>query len=367
MISERFTHQARMAGRVVLLGLLACALASPAEAAGRRGSAGSRSTTPKSAPATTTQSAPAGASGVNDSSARPSGSAAGTDTAATDDGMTLKAGQDGTVFKSLTVEGEDRIHVEFDRPALRLELDPEKAPGLEWGSASDVLNRTVPDLGAPLTALSARQPSPYVARPWLSRFASGAVARFRPEVKGVERWRLVIANARGEAVATYQGRGEPPREIAWDGRSQGGAPVVPGLTYSYVLEAYDRAGNKRNFVGQGFQVAAYRLETSDGPRMVFAARELGAEADPTRAPAAKESTAPILLEAATWINRQPRIGQPVRVTATARSFESANALGSSVARQLAPYLIGDPTRIETVADVQPDAPEGGTVAIALGR
>jgi len=288
--------------------------------------------------------------------------------AASDSGMTLRAGQDGTVFKSLTVEGEDRIHFEFERPPLTLELDPGKAPGLDLGGARDVLDRTLPDLTGPLCALSARQPSPYVAHPWLAHFATGAVARFRPEVKGVERWRLTVANSKGETVALYQGKGEPPREIAWDGRSTSGAPVVPGLTYSYVLEAHDRAGNKRNFVGEGFKVSAYRLQTPDGPMMVFSARELGAESDPGRAASAVGPvTPPILLEAATWINQQPRTAQPVRVTATARSFEQANALAANVARQMAPHLMGDPARIQAIAEVQPDAPDGGTVRIATGK
>ncbi len=67
-----------------------------------------------------------------------------------------------------------------------------------------------------------------------------------------------------------------------------------------------------------------------------------------------------------WAAGGPR-PQPVRVTVTSRSFEHANALGSSVARQLAAYVIGDPARLQTVADVQPDAPEGGTVRIAVGK
>ncbi len=287
---------------------------------------------------------------------------------AEDSTLTLRGGQEGTVFKSLTVEGEDRIHFDFDRPELKVELDPTSAPGLDWGSARDVLDRTVPDLGAPLVALSAHEPSPYVAHPWLSHFASGVVARFRPDVQGVESWKLTIVNARGETVATYSGRGEPPREIAWDGRSQGGAPVVPGLTYSYVLEAHDKAGNKRNFVGQGFRVSAYRLEGPEGPLMVLSARELPVLA-PGRSLAAASAgaTPPILLEAATWLNQRPKAGQPVRVTATARSSEEAQALADNVTRWMAPHLIGDPARIQAVAEVQPDTPEGGTVQIASAR
>jgi len=47
-----------------------------------------------------------------------------------------------------------------------------------------------------------------------------------------------------------------------------------------------------------------------------------------------------------------------------RCFDEANALAGAVAKQMAPYLIGDPARVQTTAEVRADAPEGGTVVIA---
>src|SRR4029450_4590838 len=103
----------------------------------------------------------------------------------------------------------------------------------------------------------------------LSRFATGAVARFKPEGEGVERGKLSVANARVELVTSFEGRGPPPRESAGGRCSSSGAPVMPGVTYSYVFEAVDRAGNKRHFVGQGFQVSAYRIDAPTGATVVF--------------------------------------------------------------------------------------------------
>jgi hypothetical protein len=280
-----------------------------------------------------------------------------------DSAYTLKGGQEGTVFKSLTVEGEDRIRFDIERPPVHMDLDPDSAPGLDWGSAQDVLDRTVPDLSASLLTTSAHDPCPWIAHPWLTNFASGAVARFRPDLKGVESWKLTIVNARGEAVASYQGHGEPPREIAWDGRSAGGAPVVPGLTYSYVLEAHDKAGNKRNFVGEGFTVNAYRLDTPNGPTLAFSGRQLPSQ-DPRRAASADASAMPLLVEAVSWLNQAPNPARPIRVTATARTMDQAQSLASRVASQIAPHLIGDPSRLQATAEVRPDAPEGGNVVIA---
>ena len=282
-----------------------------------------------------------------------------------DSSLTLRGGEEGTVFRTLTVEGEDRIHFDVQRPELRVELDPEKAPGLDWGSARDVLDRTTPDLAAPFLAASTRDRSPYVAHPWLSHFASGAVARFRPDVKGVERWKLSVANARGESVVSFEGRGDPPAEIAWNGLSTSGAPVLPGLTYSYVFEAHDRAGNKRNFVGEGFGVSAWRLETPSGPALAFSGSEL--RAGSASGLGASDAAPPVVIEAATWLNQSARPAQPLRVEATARSADEANLLASNVARWLGPLLIGGAARLQVATDVRADAPELGAVRISAAR
>ena len=283
----------------------------------------------------------------------------------TDSTMTLHGGEEGTVFHSLTIEGEDRIHMDVQRPDLTLEMDPSKAPGLDWGSARDVLDRTTPDLDAPLLTASAQYRSPYLAHPWLSHFASGTVARFHPEVQGVEHWKLSVANAHGEVVTTFQGKGEPPHEITWNGLAADGSPVLPGLTYSYVFEAHDRAGNKRNFVGEGFSVSAWRLETPAGPVLAFSGSELRGQSRSMDArPVAAEATPPVVIEAATWLNQSVRSRQPLRIDITARSADQAAQLGSSVARWLGPLLIGGPERVHLATDVRADAPELGAVRIS---
>ena len=285
--------------------------------------------------------------------------------------MTLQGGKERTDFRTLTVEGEDRVHVDVERPPLVLDLDPDKVPGLESGTAADVLNRVSPDLTTAYLATSANQPTPYVAHPWLSQFATGAVARFEPNVKNVERWKLMVADSKGQIVKTYEGKGDPPKEVQWDGRSQNGTPVTPGLTYSYIFEAYDKAGNKRNFVGQGFRVTAYRLDAPSGPVLVFSGQNLLASQKSGTsfgmgAGLGSRQTPSIILEAASWLNQSERVAQPILVTATARSYEQAAFLSKVVGNSLSQYVLGDPARIQTVGEVVPDAPDGGMVRIALG-
>ena len=287
----------------------------------------------------------------------PANSAAGADSSRD---MVLKGGDEGTVFRTLTVQGEDRIHIEVERPELRLDVDPAKAPGLDRGTVSDVLDRTTPDFESPLLASTARDPSPWVAHPWLAHFPSGAVARFRPTVTHVERWKLLVVNARAESVAVFQGEGDPPREIAWDGRSTGGRPVLPGSSYSYLFEARDKAGNKRHFVGESFRVDSFRYDTPQGPTLVFAGTELErAGASPWGA----DEVPPIVMQLVTELNQEPS-ERTVRIEVTARSADEANTLGRRLMRWMSPHLLGDPARLESVGFVASDAPAGAAVKVS---
>jgi len=283
-----------------------------------------------------------------------------TRTATSDDStLTLKGGEEGTVFRTLTVQGEDRIHIEVERPTLKLDVDPEKAPGLDRGSVRDVLDRTSPDLETPLLAGTARDAAPWLAHPWLAHFPEGAVARFAPAVTNVARWRLVVVDARADSVAVFQGNGDPPREIAWDGRATDGTPVRPGASYSYLFEARDKAGNKRNFVGEGFRVTAFRFDTPQGPMLVFSGQEL----ERTGGPAwGADEAPPLVIELASAMNQEPA-DRAVRIEVTARSADEANALGRRLVRWMTPYVLGDPARLEPVAVVASDAPAGGAVKV----
>ncbi|MGM0484498.1 MAG: hypothetical protein ACQERI_08115 [Candidatus Krumholzibacteriota bacterium] len=279
-----------------------------------------------------------------------------------DSTITLKGGEEGTAFRSMTVEGEDRVKIEFERPPLKLDLDPSSAPGLDWDSTWEIIGRTDIDFLAPLIGSSAGERSPYMPRPWLDEFDSGDLVRFRPSLEEVDSWKLDIVDSRGTSVISFRGDGSPPEEIAWDGLSSEDKPAPPGLTYSYVLEAHDRAGNKRNFVGEGFRLPSYQIDTGRGMTLIFSGKKLesGSSVGRSRTPA-------ILLDAASRINQLRTPGRLVRIEATARSYREASALADRVRAGVTPLLLGDPGGVKEVTEVQPDAPSGGTVAIVVMR
>jgi hypothetical protein len=281
------------------------------------------------------------------------------DDAPADSSLVLKGSEKGTTFRSLTVEAENRVQIEFDRPELQVNLDPASAPGLEWGSAHDVLDRSLADFALPFIAAGRIPGSPYLARPWLNGFRSGELARFTPQLEGVERWTMTIADSKGRAVRTYSGKGTPPKELSWDGLDDDKAPALPGLTYSFVLNAYDRAGNERNFVGDSFLLPPYRQGDAANPVLMFAGEDWKVQNG--------SAEDPLLLEIASRLNQTSDPTRPVLVRVHARSYDFAQSLGDALSKGLAPRLIGAPGRIVVEAQVDESAPRSGSVQVALAK
>ncbi len=268
----------------------------------------------------------------------------------------LKAGEKGTTLESITVEGEDRVRIDFRRPELVLNVDPLSAPGLEWDMILSLLTPDVLDLYSPLPQRSRMIHSPYRARPWADTFRRGDVVRFRPSLKGVASWTLTIADSRGLEVAKFGKNGTPPDILGWNGKTAKGGYALPGRRYSFVLEAADRAGNRRSFVGDGFQLPAFAVESPGGVTLCMSRGDLAGGSRATPA-------APILY-AATRIN-QMAVTSPVSVTVTASDYKSGEAVAKDVARQIRSLSMGDDARVTTRVSVEKGV-EDPAVVIRVG-
>ncbi len=255
----------------------------------------------------------------------------------------LKAGEKGTELESITVQGEDRVQIDFARPKLVLDFDPMSAPGLEWDVIWSLLVPNTLDLYAPLPRHSRNINSPYRARFWADTFRRGDVARFRPSLEGVASWTLTIADSRGIEVSKFGAKGAPPKILGWNGKTSKGEYSLPGRRYSFVLEAADRAGNRRRFVGDGFQLPSYAVETSGGVTLLMSRSDL--------ASGSRETPAAQILYAATRINQMP-VTSPVTVTVTATEYKSGEAVAKDVARDLRSLVVGDDARITTKVAVE---------------
>ncbi|MBN2070908.1 MAG: hypothetical protein JW814_05575 [Candidatus Krumholzibacteriota bacterium] len=273
-------------------------------------------------------------------------------------GISLTGGVDGSVLRNLTIEGEDRINLDFDRPALDLDLAARRAPGLGWKESWESV-----DIASSMIFLSALERDRYTGRPWSHLFATGKVASFRPGIGKVEKWNLTIADSRGRVIKTYSGKGRPPEEICWDGSTEEGIEAVPGLTYSFVVETWDRAGNPRSYIGDSFRLPPFYLVNDKRNVLVIS----GSEIRNTAANSARTAggVPELLLEAASWLNQIERPGHRVIIETKARTIAEARDLADHLSAVLGDLVAGDPARISSDSRVLEDAPDEGIVSIIV--
>ncbi len=273
------------------------------------------------------------------------------------DRMALDRNSDGGVLRSMTIEGDDQVSVRFERPGILLDLQPRTAPGLGWRNTWEKV-----ELFPVVTSFSALEPSPYLGSPWLDSFSAEEVVVFRPMAEQSHRWMLTVVDSRGRPAVSFEGKGQPPESIAWDGRRTDGSPAWPGLIYTHVLETRDKAGNLRTYTGEGFELPPYRLTRKDGIQLVMAGELFNGATGVRRA---ETGPAPDLIrEAASWLNQVEGIEREIEIMVTARSKGQARRLAEAVARSLNQKIIGNPSRLGTSVQVVTDAPDHGMVIIA---
>lgn len=276
---------------------------------------------------------------------------------ATDESISLSRDSQGTVLRSFTIEGEDRVSIKFDRPRINLDLDPRTAPGLGWENTWDKV-----EVFPAVTAQSAMNSPQFTGQPWLQEFAQDDVVVFNPEAPGLTSWKLTIVDSRGKPAAVRQGEGSPPADLAWDGRRDDGTCAWPGLIYSFVMETVDLAGNQRTFSGRGFGLPAYRLTGQQEDILVFSGADI--ITDDLITPVANLPADPLIIETASWLNQAPGLTAAIEIRATARSHRQAQQLADMVSVALTGLVCGDPERINTVVNVVKDAPDQGVIEIA---
>ncbi len=265
----------------------------------------------------------------------------------------LPAGQDGTDLGSFTVEGEDRIRIEFERPSLDLTIDPRSVGGLDWSDPNEILERKRFDTTTPFLRAETRWLPTTPARPWARSLVYGDIVTLRPKVDDVATWRLTISDPTGAEVWRVGGEGKAPREITWDGMTMSGRAALPGQTYVHAIDVVDKAGNKRRFNGSGFVMPAFAVTAGDSLRLAVAGEPDGSG----------RLGALAIVEIADWINQHAAPSSEIRLSALARTYGEAESMSGAAQGALVGLVAGDPIRMRTIARVDPAAPQNGVLTV----
>ena len=147
---------------------------------------------------------------------------------------------------------EDKFPVQFNLDLSNVVKIDER---VNWKSI-DVLYEKEVQGGADVMPL-------HFSKPQFTSLQPAPVKQFFVKLQSVKQWELNIMTSEGTIFRRITGNGNPPSIITWDGLSDAGEPLIPGFSYSYSLNAVDKAGNKRLFTGKTFSVPSFYLKQNN--------------------------------------------------------------------------------------------------------
>ena len=273
-------------------------------------------------------------------------------------------GENGAALPEMVVEAQNKVRQTIDKGSFEFELDAASVDSFfaamdEQALAVSPVSGLQPHLNN-LEPLRSDQP-PHC---WLPRIPTTPVATFfteKPEGHKPRHWQLTITDFRGSPCRNYEGGGEPPRMVSWDGKTDSGEMLRVGYPYAYVFTTTDKGTNTYNYAGESFRLPALDYR-EDGDRVLELA---GGELFARRESELTGSGEGWLVRAADEIRRHPY--SPVRVVVTAEAVDLAEQRAQTVAHFLADSMILPREQVEIEFVQKPDlrAEMDGTVAVVI--
>jgi hypothetical protein len=181
---------------------------------------------------------------------------------------------------------QETYEMEFEEEKLPVQINTDFSVLLE---IPDRVHWSILDKSDPSSAEDGWEHFPFnLFAPELVNIRPEPIMRFRTKFKKLASWRFGIHRNDGQTFRIYEGKGNPPEYISWDGRGDEGESFIPGQNYSYSFTAIDKASNKRVFPGETFSVPAAYLSRPKGVEVGIASSELFTDDGLNLMPTAKD-------------------------------------------------------------------------------
>jgi len=189
-----------------------------------------------------------------------------------------------------TVEGEVREKLTIQKKPPKIELTP--ADLVESGTlqTDNVLQQTKPvpsesDYAMLASTFNFTQildpANPLLPEPPLINFQTGLANA------AAKHWEFRVSDDKGEVVKSITGKGNPPRTIVWDGRTNRGPYITIGTLYSYQFLTYDEFNNVNTYPGEPFQLDALMYQEKGKIHIEISNKKLFKEDDGSLNPGMK--------------------------------------------------------------------------------
>jgi len=112
--------------------------------------------------------------------------------------------------------------------------------------------------------------NPFLRRPVYPQMVVNKIVIELDKFPKPDNWKIEIYNSAGIPVKTFEGRGDLPKKIEWDGISDKGTPVIrPGERFTYRVYLERKSGAKRREVREIPEIVGFAISDPKGDNMVY--------------------------------------------------------------------------------------------------
>jgi len=248
------------------------------------------------------------------------------------------------------IKGGEKSSVRSEKPLLdmQVDLDDPALPTMEV--EEDLLNRQPESLRNPRAGFSESLANQNTILPARIRLAKDPVKVFYPlrEIMAISPslsqeigtgWEMAVTDTEGHSLRKFSGKGLPPAQVAWNGRSERAEIINVGKSYSTVITYRDTRGQIRNFVGEPFSFDGVIHQESKG---LIISLSIPAVFEPKKGFVEEEvigdSGTDLLQESADWIKRY-FFTYPIRVECYSKDANQATSRAQGIAKSLGAMLL----------------------------
>lgn len=261
------------------------------------------------------------------------------------------------VLPEVVIKAKESAKVSTPKPELRLDLDPLETIQESLKTEESLLLVSPPSSltwkkATPETLYNKRVVQP--ARSTLSRqpriaFKLGSeLERILKRPLGNKegkryRWNLSIVDEEGRVFQRYEGAGELPKEILWNGQNDSGEWIRAGYTYSAIYTFTDLLGTTHTGVGKPLKFSGIVYQDDKGLHLSLDTGVLfGAQKSEQEI---QKPNGESLIRAAADLVKRYYYGVPMQVRVFAGSRDLAQTQGAAVQRYFLSELMLNPQMV----------------------
>jgi hypothetical protein len=165
--------------------------------------------------------------------------------------------------EDITVKADANLEIVSDKPEIQINYDKDELFNDFEETKNYVFDVSPKSLVDVLPAVTKVVYSNNTVAPEFVSILKNPILKFKTETLKkhfVEKWTLVVTDARGEVFHKMKGKKDFPTEMEWDGKNHKGEMLVPGEWYSYLIELEDSYGDKHVISGETFKVKGVYYE-----------------------------------------------------------------------------------------------------------